>query len=69
MHAGGERDAVKIGTAISELISEVKAAKIDYISIADLNTLDELERIEGQALVSLAVKLGKPRLIDNTILG
>jgi pantothenate synthetase len=32
-------------------------------------TLAELERVEGAALVSLAVRVGKTRLIDNVVLG
>ncbi|MFA5078052.1 MAG: pantoate--beta-alanine ligase, partial [Dehalococcoidia bacterium] len=64
----GERDAAAIKKAMSDLISAVPAAKIDYISIADTGTLDEVDAIRGRALVSLAVRLGKPRLIDNIIL-
>ena len=69
MYDSGERDARKIRSAMTDLIDKEPLARIDYISISDLQTLDELDRIEGKALVSLAVKLGKPRLIDNIILG
>ena len=69
MFATGERDARIIRKAMIELISQEAAAKIDYVSIADMQTLDEIATIEGKALVSLAVRLGKPRLIDNIILG
>jgi len=69
MYAKGERDAAAIKKAMNELISGVPAAKIDYISIADTGTLDEVDTIRGRVLVSLAVRLGKPRLIDNIILG
>jgi len=69
MFATGERDARIIRKAMTELISQESAAKIDYVSIADMQTLDEIATIESKALVSLAVRLGKPRLIDNIILG
>jgi len=69
MYDRGERDAAVIKQAMNSLISGVAAAKIDYISIADTDTLDEVDMIGGKALVSLAVRLGKPRLIDNIILG
>ena len=69
MFAKGERDAVIIRKAISDIISQEPEAKIDYVSIADLQTLAEVDTIEGKALVSLAVRLGKPRLIDNIVLG
>jgi len=68
MYARGERDAGKIKEAMVKLISTVPAAQIDYISIADLSTLQEVPTITGKVLVSLAVRLGKPRLIDNVIL-
>lgn len=69
MFAGGERDAAVIRKAMVALISQVPEAKIDYVSIADMQTLDEIDSIECKALVSLAVRLGKPRLIDNIVLG
>jgi pantoate--beta-alanine ligase len=68
MHAKGESDAILIKNAMAKLISSVPAAKIDYISIADIGTLQEVNDIRGRVLVSLAIKLGKPRLIDNIIL-
>jgi pantoate--beta-alanine ligase len=69
MHGKGERDAILIKNAMTKLISAMPAAKIDYISIADIGTLQEVNEIRGRVLVSLAVKIGKPRLIDNIILG
>ena len=51
-----------------ELIQKQPLAKIDYVSIADAETLEELDTIKTPALVSLAVKIGKPRLIDNIVL-
>ncbi|MFC1864475.1 pantoate--beta-alanine ligase [Chloroflexota bacterium] len=64
----GEKDAEKIRREMIGLIQKQPLATIDYISIADTETLDELEEIKPPALVSLAVKIGKPRLIDNIIL-
>lgn len=65
----GEKDAEKIRQKMTELIRrQPLAEKIDYISIADAETLEELDEVKPQAVVSLAVKIGKPRLIDNIIL-
>ncbi|MDP2919298.1 MAG: pantoate--beta-alanine ligase [Dehalococcoidia bacterium] len=64
----GERDAKKIITQMTELIQKEPQAEIGYISIADPETLEELDVIKGKALVSLAVKIGIPRLIDNIYL-
>ncbi|MHB8086340.1 MAG: pantoate--beta-alanine ligase, partial [Dehalococcoidia bacterium] len=69
MYVKGERDAAKIRTAMTKLILAVPGAIIDYISIADIDSLQEVDDIKGRVLISLAVKLGKPRLIDNVILG
>ncbi|HJM36663.1 MAG: pantoate--beta-alanine ligase [Dehalococcoidales bacterium] len=65
----GEQDVHRIRQAMTEMIKqEPLAEEITYISIADAKTLEELHKIEPPALVSLAVKIGRPRLIDNIIL-
>ena len=65
----GERDAEKLRNEMVALIKKEPLARIDYVSIADPTTLDELSHIKGSALVSMAVYIGKTRLIDNLILG
>jgi pantoate--beta-alanine ligase len=65
---GGGKDAEEIRRQMTSLIQKEPLAQIDYVSIADGNTLEELGTIEGPALASLAVRLGKTRLIDNTLL-
>jgi pantoate--beta-alanine ligase len=64
----GERDAEKIRNKMVSLIKKEPLARIDYVSIADPVTLDELSQIKGSALVSMAVYVGKTRLIDNITL-
>jgi len=64
----GEKDADNIRQQMSLLIQKEPLAKIDYVSIADANTLEELKLIDYSALVSLAVRIGKTRLIDNIVL-
>ena len=63
-----ETDAVTVRSRMAELIRSEPLATIDYISIARAVTLDELTAIEPGALVSLAVRIGKTRLIDNIVL-
>lgn len=65
MHIHGEQRALEIKEAVSSVIRSEPMAVLDYISIADANTLDELDIIRGSSLVSLAVRVGKTRLIDN----
>lgn len=64
----GEKSAHEIREEMISLIRGEPLAEIDYVSIADAQTLEELKEIDRGALVSLAVKIGKPRLIDNIIL-
>ena len=64
----GEKDAEKIRQEMTRLIQQQLLANIDYVSIADTETLEELDEVSPPALVSLAVKIGKPRLIDNIVL-
>jgi pantoate--beta-alanine ligase len=67
--AAGERDAEVLRSAMRmELASEMRGA-VDYVSIADVATLHELEVVDGPALASLAVRFGDVRLIDNEPLG
>ncbi len=65
----GERDARRLHREVASIIRTEPLAQIDYISIAHPETLAELDRIEGRALVSLAVRFGHTRLIDNVTLG
>ena len=64
----GERDAEKMRNEMVALIKKEPLARIDYVSVADPMTLDELSHIKGSALVSMAVYVGKTRLIDNMTL-
>lgn len=64
----GERNAARILKEARDLISAQPETDIDYLSICDPETLIDVERIDRTALMALAVKVGKPRLIDNTIL-
>jgi pantoate--beta-alanine ligase len=65
----GQRDASQLRSEMSDLIQKEPLAAIDYISIADPQTLVELDMINRTALVSMAVKIGETRLIDNVLLG
>jgi pantoate--beta-alanine ligase len=61
----GEKDADKLRKEMTSLVQKEPLAQIDYASIADAETLEELSLIDGPALASLAVRIGKTRLIDN----
>ncbi len=64
----GEKGAERIRREMRALIQKQPLASIDYVSVADAETLDELKKVKPPALVSLAVRIGKTRLIDNIVL-
>ncbi len=66
--ARGERDPAKLRTRVQH-DAAVPGIAIEYVSAADPLTLDELERPAERAVISLAGRVGKARLIDNVLLG
>lgn len=68
MFKSGERKSARIIRRMEEIIKSEALAKIDYVRIVDLNNLDPLARIEKEALIVVAVFIGKNRLIDNTFI-
>ena len=68
MHQSEILNAKKISGQMRNLIESEPRTSVDYISISDAETLDELDIIDRPALVSLAVRIGDVRLIDNTLL-
>jgi len=65
MFRNGERLAVPIMAAMDEVIREAPLVKVDYIAVVNPETLREIRRVESEAMVLLAVRLGRTRLIDN----
>lgn len=64
----GERDAAKIRQLVVDIIKAEPLAEIDYVEIYSHPDLEPVEVIKGPALLALAVKMGRARLIDNIIL-
>jgi pantoate--beta-alanine ligase len=64
----GERSADVLRDAMRVTLGAEPLAAVDYVSVADGATLAELDRVEGPALLSLAVRFGTTRLIDNELL-
>jgi pantoate--beta-alanine ligase len=65
LRKGEEKDAERIRRQMKTLIQKEPLAQIDYVSIADAETLKELDLLDRPAVASLAVRIGKTRLIDN----
>jgi len=68
LYEGGERDGEKIRGKMKEVLADEPLADVQYISCADYDTLEELDELKGKALLSMAVFIGKTRLIDNFVL-
>jgi len=68
-YESGERDAEKLRQVMKDVISGEPLAQMQYVSCTDYDTLVELEAIKGKTLLSMAVFIGKTRLIDNFVLG
>lgn len=69
LYESGERDAARIIDAVRNNIAIHECASIDYISICDTETLEDIEHIDRESVIALAVRVGSPRLIDNYVFG
>jgi pantoate--beta-alanine ligase len=65
----GERSGDALRRKMEEVLASEPRAQAQYVSCADYDTLEELEIVQGKALLSMAVLFGKTRLIDNFVLG
>ena len=66
----GEGDGERLRREVRRILKdEPQVNKVDYVSVADANTLEELDHVEDSAMVLAAVRIGKARLIDNVVLG
>ncbi len=65
----GERNAESLRRIMQATLTAEPLCRLQYVSCADYDTLQELEQVTGKALLSMAVFFGKTRLIDNVVLG
>ncbi len=68
-YESGERNAEKLRTLMKDTLASEPRAQPQYVSCADYDTLEELDVVTGKTLLSMAVLIGKTRLIDNFVLG
>ncbi len=66
--AQGVLEIPRLREAVIQEINGEALANIDYVEIRSIPDLLPLDKLEGQALLALAVRFGKSRLIDNTVL-
>lgn len=68
-YAGGTRTSAALRKILEGTLAEEPLAEVEYVSVADPDTLDELAGDVESGLMSMAVHIGKTRLIDNRLLG
>ena len=68
LYTDGIRDADVMRCEMLALLEDKPAASVEYVSVADAETLVELDVVDRPALVSMAVRIGRVRLIDNIVL-
>ena len=65
----GETSAPALLRMVQAELEGEPLAKVEYVKLCDAETLDDIGKIDGLALLALAVRFGKARLIDNRVLG
>jgi pantoate--beta-alanine ligase len=68
-HSAGERDGDRLRKTMRAVLAGEPLADVEYVSCADRETLGELDVVDGPALLSMAVRFGATRLIDNELIG
>jgi pantoate--beta-alanine ligase len=68
MFQDGEKAASVIGEAVESLIKGHAFTEIDYVTLCDPATLEDIETLGDNCLLALAVRVGNTRLIDNCLL-
>jgi pantoate--beta-alanine ligase len=68
MAGDGTRETLTIKRKMREVIGETRSIGIEYIETVDLQTLEPVRKVERKTLVAVAVRIGKTRLIDNTVI-
>lgn len=63
----GVRDTKKIIAEMRKILKQIPSVEIQYVSIVDAETLQNIDRVAGKVLAAVAVKVGSTRLIDNIL--
>jgi pantoate--beta-alanine ligase len=64
----GTNDTKEIISEMKEILNQKSSIEIEYVNIVSYETLEDIDKIAGQVLVAVAVKLGPARLIDNILI-
>lgn len=64
----GDCNAASVAEGVRRLVGDEPGVALEYVAVVDPDTLADLERIEDRALVALAARVGRTRLLDNVLL-
>jgi pantoate--beta-alanine ligase len=62
---GGEREAVALKAEMAKRIGVERLARIDYVTVVDDETFEDVDGLSGPARALVAARIGNTRLIDN----
>jgi pantoate--beta-alanine ligase len=68
MFESGITETGKIIAEMKKVLLQKSSIDIEYVSIVDANTLEDIDQIQGKTLVAVTVRLGRTRLIDNILI-
>jgi pantoate--beta-alanine ligase len=68
MFGVGEKDATALKNEARRILESKDGVDIEYVNVCDTETLEDVEKVGDSALFAVALRVGKTRLIDNTIL-
>lgn len=68
MVRSGEHNAETIRRAVEDILHQEDGIEVEYINICDTGTLEDVAAVAGRAVIAVACRIGRTRLIDNTIL-
>jgi pantoate--beta-alanine ligase len=68
MIKAGAKDTGTIIGEMKKILNQVPSIEIEYVSIVDAETLQDIDRVSGKVLAALAVKIASTRLIDNILI-
>jgi pantoate--beta-alanine ligase len=69
LFGAGQRDAAMILARMRESFSGIPGIQLEYLTLADANTLSDVREVDGRTVALVAARVGNVRLIDNCFLG
>lgn len=67
LYQDGEKGARVLLEEVNDILGRQPRVRVDYVSLCDADTLEDVDRIEGRTVLAIAAFVGKTRLIDNCV--